>query len=76
MKFKQETQVVAVLKAIAGVLEAPRDRLGRLDIAETHGIKAREELRMLAVELNATGGTDYMHQCANVARAMLKNLAK
>jgi hypothetical protein len=65
--------LVDALDAIAGLLECPRDRLGRLDIAATQG-EARERMRMLAVKLDATGGTDYMHQCSNVARALLRQI--
>ena len=63
-------ELLAALSAIAGVLECPRDRLGRLDIAATQG-DAREALRVLAVHYKATGGMDYMGQCANVARAAI-----
>ena len=63
-------ELVAALEVIAGVLECPRDRLGRLDIAATQG-EAREALRLLAVKYGATGGKDYMDQCAKVARAVL-----
>ena len=68
---ERELVLREALAAIAAVLESPRDRLGRLDIAATQG-EAREALRLLAVKYNATGGTDYMHQCANVARAALR----
>lgn len=69
---KREKQLEEALETIAAVLECPRDRLGRLDIAATQG-EAREALRLLAVRYGATGGTDYMGQCANVARAALKS---
>lgn len=64
-------ELLAVLSAVAGVLEAPRDRLGRLDIASTQG-EQREALRLLAVKFGATGGSDYMDQCAAVCRAAIR----
>ena len=66
-------ELVAALGTIASVLESPRDRLGRLDIAATQGDQ-REALRLLAVKYSATGSHDYMGQCAKVARALLAKL--
>ena len=62
--------LIHALQAIAGVLEAPRDRLGRLDISATRG-HAREQLRLLAVRYGVSGSHDYMEQCAKVARAVI-----
>lgn len=74
MKAKATTaEMIKALETIAGVLECPRDRLGRLDIAATQG-EAREALRKLAVKYNVTQTarySDYMGQCAAVARAVL-----
>jgi hypothetical protein len=69
----KEAKLVEALEVIAAILECPRDRLGRLDIAATQG-EAREALRLLAVRYKATGGMDYMGQCANVARAILREV--
>jgi len=71
LKFKK-AHLEEALKVIAGVLECPRDRLGRLDIAATQG-KEREALRALAVRLNIDRAHDYMEQCAKVARAVLRH---
>lgn len=62
------------LATIAGALEAPRDRLGRLDHAALPdgGFAARERLRRLAVHYNTPGAVDIVEQCAQVARAALR----
>lgn len=67
---KHTPDLLAALEAIAGVLEAARDRLGRLD---SYGMnyEAREALRSLAVKYEVGGARDYMDQCAKVARAVL-----
>jgi hypothetical protein len=66
----QTKELIEALQAIAGVLEAPRDRLGRLDLAAAQG-DAREQLRLLAVKYETTGSHDLMGQCAKVARAAI-----
>jgi hypothetical protein len=71
-KPKRPVEALGVLSTIAAILEAPRDRLGRLDI--THGSpagQAREVLRNLALAFGVTGSVDTMEQCAKVARAAI-----
>jgi hypothetical protein len=74
---KREQQLIEALEAIAGVLEMPRDRLGRLDMGAAYGKDwdaahtAREALRQLAMKYDATTAPDYMGQCAAVARAVI-----
>lgn len=65
-----------VLNTIAAVLEAPRDRLGRLDIEHgTPAGEARENLRLMAVSYGIRGSVDTMAQCAAVARATVRRIA-
>lgn len=67
---KKPVELVGVLSTIAAVLEAPRDRLGRLDV--TYGSAAgdaREVLRNLALAFDVGGCADTLDQCAKVARA-------
>jgi len=64
------------LELIAIVLECPRDRLGRLDLAwgnaeSAEACVAREELRKYAVSLGLGGARDELGQLAMVARAVL-----
>lgn len=71
-KAKQPIELIGVLSTIAAILEAPRDRLGRLDI--TYGTpagEAREVLRSMAIAFEMSGSSDTMEQCAKVARAAL-----
>lgn len=71
-KTKRPVELLGVLSTIATILEAPRDRLGRLDI--THGTPAgdaREVLRDMAIAFCVTGSADTMYQCAKVARAAI-----
>jgi hypothetical protein len=71
-KCKRPVELVGVLSTIATVLEAPRDRLGRLDITfGTPAGDAREVLRKMAIEFGVAGSSDTMEQCAKVARAAL-----
>lgn len=61
------------LAVIANVLDAPRDRLGRVDHAESDVAReAREALRLLAVRYNTPGAKDTLERCAQVARAALR----
>lgn len=62
---------LALLRCIAAILEAPRDRLGRLDVCTGSARDAREEMREYAVAMGIGGCTDLMEQCAKVARAVL-----
>ena len=69
-KSKQPVELVGVLSTIAAVLEAPRDRFGRLDIVHgTPAGAAREVLRNMAIAFEVTGSADTLEQCAKVARA-------
>lgn len=75
-KPKQPVELIGVLSTIATVLEAPRDRLGRLDLAwgneqATAACEAREVLRNMAVAFGVTGSADIMELCAKVARAAI-----
>lgn len=64
----------AVLSTIATVLEAPRDRFGRLEFyqATPEQIQARETIRLFAIKHKVGGAKDVLEQCALVARAVLK----
>lgn len=70
-------ELLGVLSTIAAVLEAPRDRLGRLDIEYgTPAGDARETLRNMAIAFGANkfvpgGGGDALEMCAQVARAAI-----
>jgi hypothetical protein len=75
-KKKQPVELLGVLSTIATVLEAPRDRLGRLDLAwgnsaATAACKAHEVLRNMAIAFDVTGSRDTMEMCAKVARAAI-----
>ena len=75
-KAKRPVELVGVLSTIASVLEAPRDRLGRLDLAwgnseATEACAAREVLRDMAIAFGVTGSADTMEMCAKVARAAI-----
>ena len=60
-----------VLAIIAAVLSAPRGRGGKLEFYTDEARAAREELRLLAVELNIGGAADMIDQCAKVAHKFL-----
>jgi chloramphenicol 3-O-phosphotransferase len=71
-KPKKPVELVGVLSTIATVLEAPRDRLGRLDIVYgSPAGDAREILRDMAIAFGVDGSADTMDQCAKVARAAI-----
>lgn len=76
-KPKPPVELIGVLSTIAAVLEAPRDRLGRLDICYgTPAGDAREVLRSMALTFDANkfvpgGGGDVIEMCAQVARAAI-----
>lgn len=70
------TDLVDALAAIATVLEAPRDRLGRLDLAwgnseSTKACEAAQHLQNLSIVYGATGNADTLEMCAKVARAII-----
>jgi hypothetical protein len=77
-KTKRPVELLGVLSTIATVLEAPRDRLGRLDIEHgTAAGDARETLRSLALafdvqhyELGDHG--DILEMCSRVAKAAVE----
>lgn len=63
-------KLVQVVEAVATLLSAPRDRLGRLEPAQApHSAEARETVRMMAVDYGVAPAKDYMAQCAQVLRA-------
>ena len=68
--------LIFAMRAVAKVLEAPRDRLGRLDVAvASEEIReARETVRGLAVHYGVTGGKDIMEQCAKVLQASISSV--
>jgi hypothetical protein len=76
-KSKQPVELIGVLSTIATVLEAPRDRLGRLDICcGTPEGDARENLRNLALAFDAHkfqpgDHGDILEMCARVAKAAI-----
>lgn len=72
MAKKKRIKPLALLRCIAAILEAPRDRLGRLDLNANESVRnSREELREYAVELAIGGCQDTLEQCAKVARAVI-----
>jgi hypothetical protein len=69
------SELRAVLTTVATILEAKRDRLGRLDFAHTDSEaprQAREVLRLYAVKYDVGGCADVMEQCAKVIREVLE----
>lgn len=71
--------VRAVLSVIATILEAKRDRLGRLDLSHmdsASAARAREVLGAFAIKFKVGGCTDVLEQCAKVARVVLAHRAK
>lgn len=71
-RAKKPVELIGTLSTIATILEAPRDRLGRLDIEHgTPAGKAREVLRSMAIAFGVPGAQDTMEQCAKVARAVI-----
>lgn len=71
-KSRKPVELIGVLSTIATVLEAPRDRFGRLDIAyQTPAGEAREVLRTLAIAFDVGGSADTLEMCAKVARAAI-----
>ena len=75
MKRKSRSKVptcTQLLRCIAAILEAPRDRYGRLEVhAMESSRNAREEMREYAVALKIGGCSDLLEQCAKVARAVI-----
>lgn len=62
----------ALLFTITTLLEAKRDRLGRLDFATSSDMRsAREVIRLFAVKFDVGGCADVLEQAAKVARVML-----
>lgn len=64
----------AVLTTIATVLEAKRDRFGRLEFLHPDSAlaaQAREVMRAFAMKYDVGGCADTLEQCAKVARAVL-----
>lgn len=61
-------ELVEAMRAVAALLEGPRDRLGRLDISAG---PIRERVRDLHKAYKCEGAKDYIDQCAKVLRAAL-----
>lgn len=74
MRAQSNGEIRAVLSTIATVLEAPRDRFGRLDFYKASGEQqqARETIRAFAIKHKVGGAKDVLEQCSLVARAVLK----
>lgn len=74
-----EGDLRAVLWTIACLLEAKRDRLGRLDFSHMDSeasAQAREVLRAFALKYKVGGCADVLEQAAKVARAVLERRPK
>ena len=65
------TQLMLVAQAVAMILEAPRDRLGRLEFFTDEARASREALRFHAVQYGVESGMDVLQQAGNVLRAAL-----
>lgn len=67
---KRAQKLIAAVEAVATLLSAPRDRLGRLEPAQApHSHEARETVRMMSIEYGVGPSKDYIEQAAQVLKA-------
>lgn len=76
MGFRQPDECRRVLKLIAILLDAPTNRMGKPEYHQADTVKAREEIRLLAVKYKVGPSDTIAHQAAKVARAALAKAGK
>jgi len=66
-----KTDATKVLSLIATLLEQPANRFGKIEFYSEEAMKAREQIRLLAVEKGVAPSNSVLEQAAKVARSVL-----